>query len=63
MTKPLSDAEIGIRLENAQAQLAEATDPERRRFLQRRVAALKANLARGTAGRTAATVLANENRA
>ena len=54
MTKQLSDAEIRARLETAQAQLADATDPERRRFLQRRVAPNKMHLGLGTAGRTAA---------
>jgi len=51
MTKQLSDAEIRARLETAQAQLADATDPERRRFLQRRVASYKMHLVLGTAGR------------
>jgi hypothetical protein len=60
MTKQLSDAEIRARLETAQAQLADAIDPDRRRFLQRRVASYKMHLVLGTAGRTAAREKANE---
>ncbi len=59
MTKQLSDAEIRARLETAEAQLADATDPERRQFLKRRVASYKMHLVLGTAGRTAAREKAN----